>query len=115
MFESILSLSVLLLAHPLSTAARHHSLADRPDSELQEVLVLKGEWCGSGEQATNYLPESVCCRRLKRKKSLTFQYIQTYAAKLVDVWVVDFRKEPDFGWRHGVIIGKKELEFENTG
>lgn len=79
------------------------------------MLVLIKEWCGSAEQATNYLQESVCSRRSKRQKNLTFQYVQAYAAKLVDVWVVNFRKKPDFGWRHGIIVRKEELKFENPG
>lgn len=45
----------------------------------------------------------------------TFQYIQAYAAKFVNVRMVDFGKKPDFGRGHGIIVWKKEFEFEDAG
>lgn len=44
----------------------------------------------------------------------TFQDIQTYTPKLVDIWVIYLRKESDLWWRHRVVVRKEELEFENA-
>lgn len=45
----------------------------------------------------------------------TFQYIQAYAAKFVNVGMVDFGKKPDFGRGHRIIVWEKEFEFEDAG
>lgn len=34
--------------------------------------------------------------------------------KLTDIGVVDLCEEADLGWRHGVLLGKEELELEDT-
>lgn len=52
--------------------------------------------------------------KIKRRRSHTFQHVQAYTAQLVNVWMVDFCKKPDFGRRHRIIIRKKKLEFENS-
>lgn len=46
---------------------------------------------------------------------LTFQHIQAYAAKFVNVGMIDFGKKPDFGRCHRIIVWKKEFEFEDAG
>lgn len=46
---------------------------------------------------------------------LTFQHIQAYAAKFVNVGMIDFGKKPDFGRGHRIIVWKKEFEFEDAG
>lgn len=44
----------------------------------------------------------------------TFQNIQTDAAELVDIRVVDLCEEANLWRRHRVIIGEKEFEPEYT-
>lgn len=46
---------------------------------------------------------------------LTFQYIQAYAAKFVNIRMVDFGKKSNFGRGHRIIVWKKEFEFEDAG
>lgn len=38
---------------------------------------------------------------------LTLQHVETDAAQLVDVGVVDFGQESHLGWRHGVVVGEE--------
>lgn len=44
----------------------------------------------------------------------TLQYVQAYAAQLVDVWMVDLGEEADFWWSHWVVVWKEELEAEGA-
>lgn len=44
----------------------------------------------------------------------TFQHVQANAAEAVDVGVVDFGQEADFGRGHGVVVWQEELEFEDA-
>lgn len=44
----------------------------------------------------------------------TFQYIQAYATKFVDVGMVYFGKKPDFGRGHRIVVWKEEFEFEDA-
>lgn len=46
---------------------------------------------------------------------LTFQHIQAYPAKFVNVGMVDFGKKPNFRRGHRIIVWKKEFEFEDAG
>lgn len=43
--------------------------------------------------------------RVPEKGELTLQNIQTDATKLVDIRMENLCQEPDFGRRHGVIVG----------
>ncbi len=45
---------------------------------------------------------------------LTLENVQTNAAQPVDVGVVDFGKEADFGRSHRVVIWQKELKLEDA-
>ena len=44
----------------------------------------------------------------------TFQNIQTDAAQLVDIWVVDLGKKSDLGRSHRIVVGEKELKLEDA-
>ncbi len=44
----------------------------------------------------------------------TFEHIQAYSTKLIDIGVVDFSKKSDLWWRHGIIVWEEELEFKNA-
>lgn len=46
--------------------------------------------------------------------ALTFENVKTNAAESVDIWVIDLGKEADFGWGHGVVVGKEQLELEDA-
>jgi hypothetical protein len=67
--------------------------------------------CRAGDQLP--MPVSFILYPLSRVMP-TLQNVQADAAELVDVWVVDLGKEADFGWCHGVVIRKEELELEGT-
>jgi len=43
---------------------------------------------------------------------VALEHIQTDAAELVDVGVVDLGQEADLWWGHGVVVWEKELELE---
>lgn len=45
---------------------------------------------------------------------LTLENVEANAAQPVDVGVVDLSQEAHFGRCHGVVVWKKELEFEDT-
>mmetsp|Transcript_26594 Transcript_26594/g.67606 ORF Transcript_26594/g.67606 Transcript_26594/m.67606 type:complete len:200 (-) Transcript_26594:41-640(-) len=45
---------------------------------------------------------------------LVLQDIQANAPKLVNVGVIHLRKKADLWWRHRVLLGQEELEFEDT-
>jgi hypothetical protein len=45
---------------------------------------------------------------------LTLQNVEADSAELVDVGMVNFRDEADFWGAHGVILGQKELQFEDA-
>jgi len=47
-------------------------------------------------------------------KELTLENIETDTAKLVDIWVIDLCQKADLGGSHGVVVWKKELEFEDA-
>lgn len=42
----------------------------------------------------------------------TFQDVEADAAKLVDVGVEYLGEEANLGWRHGVVVGEKQLQLE---
>lgn len=44
----------------------------------------------------------------------TLEDIKTYAAKLVNVGMVDLGEEAHFGRVHRVLLGKEELEFKDA-
>lgn len=44
----------------------------------------------------------------------TFQDIETNAAELVDVGVINLGQESDLRWGHRVVIWQEQLEFEDT-
>ena len=44
----------------------------------------------------------------------TLEDIETDAAKLINVGVVDFGQEPDLWWGHWVVIWEEKLELENA-
>ncbi len=44
----------------------------------------------------------------------TFEHIQAYSTKLIDIGVVDFSKKSYLWWRHGIIVWEEELEFKNA-
>merc|ERR1740116_119215 len=51
---------------------------------------------------------------LKSRTPLLLQDVQADSPKLVYVWVVDPRDEPDFWSSHRVIFWQKQLQFEHT-
>jgi len=51
---------------------------------------------------------------LKGRGPVALQDIQTDAAKLIDVGMVDLGQESDLGWGHRIIIWEEELELEDT-
>ena len=44
----------------------------------------------------------------------TLQYVQAYAAQLVNIWMVDLCKETNFWWCHRIVVREEELKFEDT-
>jgi hypothetical protein len=44
----------------------------------------------------------------------TLEDIETDAAELIDVGMVDFGQESDLWWGHGVIIWKEQLELKDA-
>ena len=46
--------------------------------------------------------------------SPTLQDVEADAAEFVDVGVEDLGQKPDLGRRHGVVVGKEQLELENA-
>lgn len=52
---------------------------------------------------------------MQKPDILTFQYIQAYAAKFVNVGMVDFGKKPDFGRGHRIVVWEEKFEFEDAG
>ena len=51
---------------------------------------------------------------LKSRCPLILKDVQTDAAELVDVRVIDLRQKANFGGVHGVVLSKEELQFENA-
>lgn len=47
-------------------------------------------------------------------RTLTLEYVEANATKLVDIGMKDLGKEADLGRSHGVVVGEEELEFEDT-
>jgi hypothetical protein len=45
----------------------------------------------------------------------TFEDIETDAAQLINVRMVNLREESDLRWSHGVVVREEEFELEDTG
>jgi hypothetical protein len=67
--------------------------------------------CRAGDQLP--MPVSYILH-LAKAAMPTLQDVQANAAELVDVGVVDLGEETDFGRRHGVVVGKEQLELEGA-
>lgn len=74
----------------------------RPDLQRRRPLV-----CKAG--TTLSLPPPSC-----NTKEPTFEDVQAYPPQLVDVGVVDFGHESDFGCGHGVLFGQEELQLKHS-
>ena len=68
--------------------------------------------CSAGDQLSRY-PVSLCAPSWHVPPH-TLQHIKADAPQLVDVGVEDFGQEADLGWRHRVVIGEEQLEFEDA-
>lgn len=108
------SLSVLPLARLPSIFEQRHSPKGRQDLERPAKLVLREGLCGSVEQETNYLENISMFDDSVPKWRGTFQNIQTYTPKLINVGVIYLRKESDLWWCHRIVIREEELELEDA-
>ena len=66
---------------------------------------------GRGEQRLDRQQDGA---DLQRRAPLVLENVKADAAQFVDVRVVHFGEEADLWRRHRVILGEKELQFENT-
>ena len=104
-------------AHSPSNSWPHQGPTGRPGwGHLGEPGWI-GEWFGSATPGTSCLEARsamVWVTRGYTRVQPTLQHIQTDAAQLVNVGMKDLGEETDLWWRHGVVVGKKQLELENT-
>jgi hypothetical protein len=74
----------------------------------------RGEWYGSGGQATSCLNLSAKTHTHNTQVRLTLEDIEADATQSVDVWVVDLGQEAHLGRGHGVVVGEEELKLEDA-
>jgi hypothetical protein len=97
-----------------STPGRHRSREGRPGSGRRGEPGWRGEWCGSGGQATSCLRLLAKTRARDERVRLTLEDVEADAAQSVDVGVVDLGEEAHLGRGHGVVVGKEQLELEDA-
>ena len=66
--------------------------------------------CSAGDQ----LPVNISSEHRAPEALRTFQDVEADSSQFVDIRVVYLCEESDFGWIHGIIIGEKQLQFENA-
>lgn len=109
----------LLLARLLSSSLLHLRRGGHRDSVRQEGPGWRAGLFGFVEQETSclviiWLDIYSHIDKGQGKSMRTLQDVQADTTELVDIRVEDLGEEADLGRRHRVVVGKEELEFEDT-
>jgi len=106
-FEAVTSLFLSKLRSPVTSSLDGGILVLLPS--CCDVVGERVVWIWCAEESLDGEEDGA---NLQGWGPVALQDVQANAAELVDVGVVDLGEEADFGRRHGVVVGKEQLELE---